>query len=193
MSRYLFFFLVLLLMFSLVLADKPPNAPRDDELFAGFAETDITPSVKDKTVYMAGFGHNRRATGVHDPLKARAVVLRHGKEKIAIVAIDLIGLFHPRVESVRQRLKGFRHVLVSSTHNHEGPDTLGLWGASPFKSGVDADYLALVETRIVEAVQAADAEGKAVRAASAALAPGAAPRCPRTVYQARGADRSGVP
>src|SRR5262249_27638947 len=45
-------------------------APAGDELQAGFAETDITPDVKNKTVYMAGFGHNRKATGVHDPLKA---------------------------------------------------------------------------------------------------------------------------
>ncbi|MHB1425492.1 MAG: neutral/alkaline non-lysosomal ceramidase N-terminal domain-containing protein, partial [Gemmataceae bacterium] len=139
------------------------EAPLPDELQAGFAEADITPSLKDKTVYLAGFGHNRRASGVHDPLMARAVVLRHGKEKIALVALDLIGFFHPRVESVRQRLPGFRYVLISSTHNHEGPDTLGLWGASPFQSGVDAEYLAQVETRIIEAVKAADAGCQAVR------------------------------
>src|SRR5262249_1569412 len=43
-------------------------------LRAGFAEADIAPAVGgDHTVYMAGFGQNRKATGVHDPLKARAV------------------------------------------------------------------------------------------------------------------------
>src|SRR5579885_3009052 len=83
--------------------------PVGDALQAGFAETDITPQVKEKTVFMAGFGHNRKATGVHDPLKARAVVFKHGEDKIALVAIDLIGFFHPRVESVRQRLPGFRY------------------------------------------------------------------------------------
>jgi hypothetical protein len=152
--------LLLLLLFAFRFAD----AAGDEELQAGFAETDITPRVAEKTVFMAGFGHNRKATGVHDPLKARAVVFQHGQEKIALVSIDLIGFFHPRVESVRQRLPGFRYVLVSSTHNHEGPDTLGLWGASAFKSGVDADYLAEVEKQIVAAVKAADAGRKAVRA-----------------------------
>lgn len=142
-----------------VIADGPPAG----ELLAGFAETDITPRVKEKTVYLAGFGHNRKAAGVHDPLKARAVVLEHGKEKIALVSVDLVGFFHPALERVRQRLPGFRYVLVSSTHNHEGPDTLGLWGASAFKSGVDGEYLAEVEKQIVAAVKAADASRKAVR------------------------------
>jgi hypothetical protein len=135
-----------------------------DELQAGFAETDITPDVKEKTVYMAGFGHNRKATGVHDPLKARVVVLQHGADKIALVSVDLVGFFHPQIESVRRRLADFRYVLVSSTHNHEGPDTLGLWGASAFRSGVDAEYLAYVEKQIVEAVKTADAARKTVTA-----------------------------
>jgi hypothetical protein len=156
--RFSLLLILLLLPFTLLVADAPPG----DELQAGFAETDITPNVKETTVYMAGFGHNRKATGVHDKLKARAVVLAHGKEKIALVGVDLVGLFHPQIESVRRRLPGFNYVLVTSTHNHEGPDTLGLWGPSPFKSGVDAAYLAEVEKQIVAAVQAADAARKPV-------------------------------
>ncbi|MGE3805402.1 MAG: neutral/alkaline non-lysosomal ceramidase N-terminal domain-containing protein [Gemmataceae bacterium] len=134
-------------------------------LQAGFGEADITPAVEEgKTVYMAGFGHNRKATKVHDPLKARAVVLTHGDEKIALVAVDLVGYFLPNVEKVRARLPGFNYVLVSSTHNHEGPDSMGLWGSNPFLSGVNADYMKLIENRIVAAVQAAD---KAARPVSA--------------------------
>jgi hypothetical protein len=140
----------------------PSSAIAAAPLLAGFAEADITPAVKDKTVFMAGFGHNRKATGVHDPLMARAVVLRQGKDKVALVCVDLVGFFHPQVQSVRKKLDGFTYVLVSSTHNHEGPDTLGLWGANPFQSGVDADYLAFVEKQIVRAVKAADAACKAV-------------------------------
>jgi hypothetical protein len=167
MSRYVFMLLFVLLSLSFVVAGAPDDrrdAGPTDGLQAGFAETDITPNVKVKTVFMAGFGHNRKATGVHDPLKARAVVFKHGEEKIALVSLDLVGFFHPRIQSVRQRLPGFRYVLVSSTHNHEGPDTLGLWGPSAFKSGVDAGYLAEVEKQIAAAVKAADADCKAVRA-----------------------------
>jgi hypothetical protein len=162
MSRYLAVILLLLPSFALLPVETSRAAPEEDTLQAGFAETDITPRVKDKTVFMAGFGHNRKATGIHDPLMARAVVFKHGKEKIALVAVDLVGFFHPQIESVRERLPGFRFILVSSTHNHEGPDTLGLWGTTPFKSGVDADYLAEVEKQIVAAVKAADAACKPV-------------------------------
>jgi hypothetical protein len=167
MSRSVFMLLLVPLSFSFAVAEVSADrrdAGSPDELLAGFAETDITPRVKEKTVFMAGFGHNRKATGVHDPLKARAVVFKHGEERIAIVSIDVVGFFHPRIESVRQRLPGFRYVLVSSTHNHEGPDTLGLWGPSAFKSGVDAEYIAEVEKQIVAAVKMADADCKVVRA-----------------------------
>src|SRR5262249_41410515 len=119
----------------------PATAADTPALLAGFGETDITPKVGgDKPVYLAGFGHNRKATGVHDPLKARAVVLKHDERKIALVSIDVVGFFHPSVRRVREQLAGFTYVLVSSTHNHEGPDTLGLWGPNAFTSGIDKDY-----------------------------------------------------
>src|SRR5262249_9856591 len=76
--------------------------------------------------------------------------------KIALVSVDLVGFFNGNVRRVRDALPGFSYVLVSSTHNHEGPDTLGLWGPNPFKSGVDPAYLKLVEEQIVKAVKEAD-------------------------------------
>jgi hypothetical protein len=129
-------------------------------LLAGFGETDITPELDDKPVYMAGFGQNRRATGIHDCLRARAVVLKHGGSKVALASIDVVGFFNPNVITVRRQLPGFTLVVVSSTHNHEGPDTLGLWGPNPFTSGVDPAYLKHVEDQIVRAVQKADANAK---------------------------------
>jgi hypothetical protein len=126
-------------------------------LEAGFAEKDITPKIGAKPVYLAGFGQNRKATGVHDPLLARAVVLKHADKKLALVSVDLVGYSYPDVEQVRRRLRGFTYVLVSSTHNHEGPDTIGLWGPNPFTSGVDPAYMKHVEDQIVQAVHAAEA------------------------------------
>jgi hypothetical protein len=147
--------------------------PKDPaELSAGFAEADITPDVKAKPVYLAGFGQNRVATGVHDPLFARAVVLAERGRKVALVSVDLIGFFHANVANVRQELAGYHYVLISSTHNHEGPDTLGLWGPNAFQSGVDPAYLRLVERRIVECVRAAE---KAARPVTAHLGTAAAP------------------
>jgi hypothetical protein len=165
MSRRVLLF-VALLPLSLLYTSPPAPAEKADELLrAGFGETDITPKVGgDKPVFVAGFGQNRRATGVHDRLMARAVVLSAEGKKIAIVAVDLVGFFLPNVESVRKQLDGFDYVLVTSTHNHEGPDTLGLWGPSPLQSGVDPEYMKLVEKQIVAAVKAADAARKPVKA-----------------------------
>jgi hypothetical protein len=135
------------------------------DLKAGFAEVDITPEVGGaQPVYMAGFGQNRKATKVHDPLFARAVVLEHDGRKVALASVDLVGFFNPNVLRVRQALPGFAYVLVSSTHNHEGPDTLGLWGPNPFQSGINKDYLKSVEEKIARAVKAADAAAGPVSA-----------------------------
>src|SRR5207244_1343423 len=91
-----------------------------EQLAAGFAEADITPELKEeKPVWLAGYGQGRRATGVHDPIMARCVVLRHGERKIAIGAVDLVGLQYPEVQQIRAALKDFTYVMISSTHNHE--------------------------------------------------------------------------
>ncbi|MFL5242488.1 MAG: hypothetical protein ACJ8FY_10305 [Gemmataceae bacterium] len=142
-----------------VLRDRPVRAaeePAKAALKVGIAQADITPKIGDKPVYMAGFGHNRLAKGVHDPLLARAIVFKEGDKKIALASVDLVGFFHTNVEKVRKDLDGFAYVLVSSTHSHEGPDTLGLWGKTPLTSGVDPDYIKHVEKQIVAAIKEAD-------------------------------------
>jgi hypothetical protein len=136
------------------------------ELLAGFAEADITPKIsEDKPVFIAGYGMNRRATGVHDPLVARCVVLASGQQRIALVSVDLVGLQYPQVRAIRARLPHLAYVMVSSTHNHEGPDVIGIWGRNPFHRGVDEAYLDLVVERVVQAVQQAESHLAPVTAA----------------------------
>jgi hypothetical protein len=142
--------------FCLPLAKQDAVGAMDQAIHVGFGEADITPRLEDKPVYMAGFGQNRKAAKVHDPLMARAVVLSHEDKKIAVVSIDVVGFFHPNVARVRQQLPGFTYVLVSSTHNHEGPDTLGLWGPTAISSGVDKEYMKFLEGQIVKAVRSAE-------------------------------------
>jgi len=130
------------------------------ELTVGFAETDVTPELGKKPVYLAGFGQDRQAKKVHDPIMVRAVVLGDGDQRVALVAVDVVGLFIGSTERIRKELPGFKYVLVSATHNHEGPDTMGLWGSNPLVSGVDPDYLKKVEAGCVATVKAADAARK---------------------------------
>lgn len=147
MARMLFAGLVLFLAFPIRAA-----------VTVGFATGDITPTVgSDKPVYIAGYGQNRKATGVHDPLFVRVVVFESGGKKIALAALDVVGLQYPVVQRIRGNLADFTHILVASTHNHEGPDVIGLWGPSPRQSGVDPEYLAKVEQETVAAIRRADA------------------------------------
>lgn len=133
-------------------------------LQVGFAETDITPQVGERPVWMAGYLPGRPASGVHDPLMARCLVLRDGTTKMAFVSVDLIGLQLPTVKLVRGQLADFTYVMVSSTHNHEGPDTIGLWGRLPVERGVDEDYLETVVAALVKVVRAAEQQMVAVHA-----------------------------
>jgi hypothetical protein len=45
--------------------------------------------------------------------------------------------------------------MVASTHNHEGPDVIGIWGRGPFHRGVDDAYVDLVVERVAAAIQEA--------------------------------------
>jgi hypothetical protein len=132
-------------------------------LFAGAAARVITPDPADGPVYLAGFQANRPATAVHDDLYARALALRMaGREQdpsgpacFVMVVCDLIGVLHRDVLAIRQEAqhRGLdpRGLVVSSTHTHSGPDTIGLWGPSRLRSGVAPRYLAFVRQQVVDA------------------------------------------
>src|SRR5262245_41694594 len=137
-----------------------PSLAAAGDLTVGFGETDVTPELGKTPVYLAGFGQNRQAKSVHDPIMVRAVVLGDGDQRVAMVSVDVVGLFIGSTERIRKELPGFRYVLVSATHNHEVPDTMGLWGSNPLVSGVDADYLKKVEAACVATVKKADAGRK---------------------------------
>ncbi len=109
-------------------------------------------------VWIAGFGNLRAANGVHDDLWARTMVLDDGKTRIAIVVLDAIGFMNDNVIDTRNRIpdeSGITYTIIISTHTHEGPDMIGLWGKSPLKSGVDQNYIEFVKNRIVESLVAA--------------------------------------
>ena len=158
----------------------------DSNTLAGAAKVVITPPSSDQgvpqyldgaPVYMAGFDSGRAATGVHDDLFARAAVIDIGGTRIALVTLDLVGYMVEEVQDVRRLLPerlGVDRLIVASTHNHEGPDTMGLWGWNddlwPFiHPGVNDLYLLTLKRKIVEAVELAvvDLRWAGLRAATA--------------------------
>jgi hypothetical protein len=167
--------------------DVAPGEPAPLE--AGFAALPITPEVHDTwrdrdgdarrgpddpwedgngngafdPVWLAGFHEARPAAGLHDPLWARALVIGDGRTRIALVVLDVIGFLHDPVIDVRERIPawaGVDYAIVASTHTHEGPDLMGLWGPGPGRSGVDAAYLARVVETAARAVSEAAASSR---------------------------------
>jgi len=112
-------------------------------LQGGVASAPINPPVG---AFIAGDKQNRTFTSVHDSLYAKAVVLTHGDEMLAIVTLDCIGLLYPDVLRIRKKaasLCGFpeARIIISSTHTHSGPDVVGIWGSDYQHSGVDSVYM----------------------------------------------------
>lgn len=116
-------------------------------------------------VWVAGFGNGRAATDVADDVWARALVIEQGDVSLAMVALDLVGLFHTDVIRIRQAAAalGFDHVVVATTHNHEGPDTMGIWGPGVTKTGYDADYVSWLIDETVAALSEAKGSARAAR------------------------------
>ena len=129
---------------------------------AGAARADITPDLKKHgPVYMAGFGNNRVATAVHDHLYARCLALSAAGQTLVLCGVDSIGLFSDDVEQIRAAVKkqlaagkksrtGELNVVVASTHDHEAPDTMGLWGPAQGQSGINDAYNTFVVEQTVK-------------------------------------------
>lgn len=121
-------------------------------LRAGVAKATITPDVKAAKVYIAGFGDNRIATSVHDDLYVRCLALGAGSQTVVVCSVDLIGIFYDDMLKIREKVQAqapeATHVIVAATHDHEGPDTMGLWGPTPFQTGIDEKYLDWLRERI---------------------------------------------
>src|SRR5437868_9013726 len=74
---------------SLPLLGASHGSSKSTGLKIGAAEIDITPPIGHR---MAGYFDERLSTGVHDPLQAKAIILQEGKERIAMVFCDLVGV-----------------------------------------------------------------------------------------------------
>jgi hypothetical protein len=129
-------------------------------LLAGVGVRDISPR---QPTFLCGFPYAQRiSTGVHDPLCASALCLRHGAESAVLVAVD--NLFVNPWEARRWRRSVSactgvpeERVFISTSHTHSGPHTAFVleWGPSAVVPEVDPAYLDQMHDGIVAA--AADA------------------------------------
>ena len=98
-------------------------------LLAGSAKVDITPDVKALSVPLGGYAARKDApaTGVHDPIFARAVAFSDGRQTITIVSVDLCFLPASLREAVLSQLKNSdKKLFLCATHTHSAPDPLAM-------------------------------------------------------------------
>jgi hypothetical protein len=135
--------------------------PVSADLASSYEDTFGEPGTVNHTdpIYLAGFG-TREATGYHDRLWARGVVVGGPGGRVAIVAIDVVGYFQNETQTIRAMVdpqSGIDYAVISSTHQHEGPDTIGIYGPSEFITGIDFAYLDFVNAAVADCIDEAAA------------------------------------
>lgn len=92
---------------------------------AGFGRADITPKPGCRLVGYGG--RSEGATGVHDPLHARALVMEDEGGRWALVSVEFCYVNADTVQSIRQAIQQRvnippTNVFIATTHTHAGPD-----------------------------------------------------------------------
>ncbi len=141
----------LLCLALLLLAAAPAHA----ELKAGAAVIDVTP--KTLPVLVNGGMLSRRSDKIKTRVHARAIALADGKSQIAIVVVDSCMMGRPMLDEAKAlaaKRTGIPadHILISATHTHSAPSSLGCLGTD-----ADPAYVPYLRDQLVEAIAAAQA------------------------------------
>ena len=154
---------------STLILDGIPTRPGGD-LQVGAATVDLTPYDKAAAgdVYIAGFGPGRSSEGVLDPITGRVLFVDDGAQWVVLVWLDFVGLLNDEVRGIRGLVTRDHpeRVIVGSTHNHEGPDTMGYWGPGvllPVASGKDPEYMTWMRGQVADAIARAVVSAKPAR------------------------------
>lgn len=140
---------------------KTKESSEGSALQVGVAEADITPPVG---YPIAGYFHERLATGTLDPLKAKAVVFHMGEEKAALVVCDFCSVSVDLASAIRSRAEKetgipAKNIVVSATHSHTAPSyskDLFQYLSGELKDGDRADYITKLIDGPVAAIVEAD-------------------------------------
>ncbi|RIK73172.1 MAG: hypothetical protein DCC67_18230 [Planctomycetota bacterium] len=151
-----------------------------EPLQVGMAAADVTPPVGCR---MSGYFSERFSTGVHNPLQAKAIVLRQGEVQFAWVFCDVIGVPAEVTAKARDAAAAATgipraHILVAGTHSHTGPLYFGalrdyFHQRAVERAGSDlheaVDYAALLREKVVAAIVEAAADAQSTEVAAGAV------------------------
>ena len=128
------------------------------DLRAGIASVDVTP-----TTLLSMYGYANRkcglASGQHDPLRAKALVLESGPTRVALVTLDVGSFVSTRlVNELKQTLR-LDAVLLAASHTHSAPQFLPRTSTPTSALGETSEggaaYFAQLERNIVDLVRRA--------------------------------------
>jgi len=105
----------------------------------GMWENSITPPLG---CDIPGQLYIRKSSGIKDELFAKSIVLDNGNCTLAIIAMDILGIFEEDVKKIRERVKFYtgipeNHTMVSATHTHTGAPIANLYGSSRDEAYMD--------------------------------------------------------
>lgn len=91
-------------------------------LKAGFCEIDITPLLG---MNIPGYFHKRPASGVKDPLFAKAFAIDDGEKALMLIVVDILKISLEIAVRIKERISAAAgipdsHIVVSATHTHTG-------------------------------------------------------------------------
>jgi hypothetical protein len=137
----------------LIAAASFAHAQTDAPLRAGVARVEITPS---KLMDMYGYANRKcgPASGTHDPLFAKALVLEAGGSRLGIVTLDLGSMVSDRLRREAASRLNLPILLLAASHTHSAPAFLPYGSAPSMGAAADA-YLAEVEDKVLGALEQA--------------------------------------
>jgi hypothetical protein len=123
--------------------------PAGDGWQAGSDVVSLAPSqdqIASGKLYMGAYGaltQRGPATGVHDDIAARTLVLRSGCGVVSMTILDMPGISNRVIRAIGDTVNAETRIpkesiYVGATHSHSAPDLQGLWGHVPddYKSDV---------------------------------------------------------
>ena len=109
-------------------------------------------------LWLSGFSNHRAATGIDDPLTARALALRNNGVTVVLVTLDAIGLIHNDCMAIREMVRkdlGIDHIVIAATHGHATPDPIGVWSAPVPILSFNPAYIDFLRPLVRDAVEEA--------------------------------------
>lgn len=124
--------------------------PRQNNLKAGIAKVDITPT---ESLYMGGYDSSCRvgpSDGVDGKIYVRTLILDDNSNRVAFIEIDVVSLPGEDYSTIRKLISDetgipYENILLGCVHNHAGP--------SPGKRNSDSEWYKNFRSNIVESVK----------------------------------------